>query len=586
MQQAVRQADAIQSRPNADPVTLDIIRGKLVATADEMGVVVARTSMSPVIYEVLDYACGITDHSGNVISQTNGITVFTGTFAGHVHNVIDKFADRMKPGDIYMANDPYRGGTHLSDVAIIKPVFVEGEILAFGITVAHWTDIGGMTPGSMPIDGTEILHEGLRFTGLKIYREGERADDLVDLIVANTRLPKNALGDLNASLAAVRIVDTRLQEICAKYGVDQATKAFNHILTTSEILSRRAIQALPDGTYEAQDFIDGDGVSDVQFPVQVKVTIDGNNIQFDFTGTCDQVPGPVNCARGALSSAVKTAFKALVGPHDRGNEGWFRPVEIVVPDGTVFSAMPPTPVSWYFEAACFASELIWKALAPIAPDRYSAGSYLSLCATVIAGSEPRTGDPFVLIEPHMGGWGAADGQDGTSALVGLMDGDTYNYSVELLEAKFPLLCRRYALNTGDGTGAGRYRGGFGTVRDYEMLANDSITYVSMGRSIERPWGLVGGGKGTTNYVQIHTGGESQRGARVPSTAMKEGEVISIVTGGGGGYGDPFERPVDEVVADTIDGYITPECARSEYGVVMDGEGQVDTAASQLLRQKV
>lgn len=581
MQQAVRKQNVSRI---ADPVTLDIIRGKLVATADEMGVVVARTSMSPVIYEVLDYACGITDATGQVISQTNGITVFTGTFSGHVQNVIEKFAGRMKPGDIYMANDPYRGGTHLSDVAIIKPVFVDGEVLAFGITVAHWTDVGGMTPGSMPIDGTEILHEGLRFTGLKIYREGERAEDLIDIIVANTRLPKNALGDLNASLAAARIAGTRLQEICVKYGLDQTREAFDHILTTSEALSRAAIQALPDGSYEAQDFIDGDGVSDVQYPVQVNVTIDGDDIQFDFTGTCEQVPGPLNCARGALSSAVKTAFKALVGPHDRGNEGWFRPVEIVVPDGTVFSAMPPTPVSWYFEAACFASELIWKALAPIAPDRYSAGSYLSLCATVIAGSEPRSGDPFVLIEPHMGGWGGADGQDGANALVGLMDGDTYNYSVELLEAKFPLLCRRYALNTEDGAGAGRYRGGYGTVRDYEMLADDSITYVSMGRSIERPWGLVGGDKGTPNYVEIQTGGEVQRGARVPSTAMKRGEVISIVTGGGGGYGDPFERPVDDVAADAIDGYLTPARARSEYGVVIDGGGTVDNAASKILRE--
>lgn len=584
MQQAVRKPDAGNAR-TADPITLDIIRGKLVATADEMGLVVARTSMSPVIYEVLDYACGITDAAGQVISQTNGITVFTGTFAGHVQNVLDKFDGRMQPGDIYMANDPYRGGTHLSDVAIIKPVFVEGEVLAFGITVAHWTDVGGMTPGSMPIDGTEILHEGLRFTGLRIYREGERADDLVDLIVANTRLPKNALGDLNASLAAARIADKRLQEICAKYGVEQTRDAFAHILTTSETLSRAAIRALPDGTFEAEDFIDGDGVSDVQYPVRVKVTIDGDDIQFDFTGTCDQVPGPVNCARGALSSAVKTAFKALVGPHDRGNEGWFRPVEIVVPDGTVFSATPPTPVSWYFEAACFASELIWKALAPIAPDRYSAGSYLSLCATVIAGSEPNSGDPFVLIEPHMGGWGAADGQDGTSALVGLMDGDTYNYSVELLEAKFPLLCRRYALNTEDGTGAGRYRGGYGTVRDYEMVANDSITYVSMGRSIERPWGLDGGGKGTTNYVRIKTDGAVQRGARVPSTAMAQGDVISIVTGGGGGYGDPLERPAEDVHADVIDGYLTAERAEAEYGVVIGGDGAVDARASQALREK-
>ena len=185
----------------------------------------------------------------------------------------------------------------------------------------------------------------------------------------------------------------------------------------------------------------------------------------------------------------------------------------------------------------------------------------------------------------MGGWGAAEGQEGTSALVGLMDGDTYNYSIELMEAKFPLLCRRYALNTEDGTGPGRYRGGFGTVRDYEMMAGDNIFYVSMGRSIERPWGLKGGGSGTPNYVLMNTGGDTVRGARVPSTAMNQGDVISIVTGGGGGYGDPMERPAEEVQTDVIDGYLTPARARSEYGVVIGRDGTLDAEASEALRRK-
>ncbi len=570
--------------PARDAVTLEIIRGKLLAVADEMGVVVARTSMSPVIYEVLDFACGIVDDQAQVISQTNGITVFTGTFAGHVQSIMRKFAGRMRPGDIYLTNDPYSGGTHLSDVAVIKPVFVDGEVLAFAITVAHWTDIGGKVAGSLPIDATENLHEGIRFTGLRIYREGERSDDLVDLIAANTRLPKHSLGDLNASLAAARIADTRLQEICAKYGAQRARDAFAYMLTTSERSCRAAVMGLPDGVYEAEDAIDVDGTADGQVRVRVQVRIAGDEVTVDFTGSSLPTAGPINCSRGALLSAVKTAFKALVDPHQPGNEGWFKPVKVVVPDGTVFSARHPTPTGWYFEAACHAAELMVKALVPIAPHRYSVGSYLSLCATVVSGTERDTGEPFVLIEPHMGGWGAGQGQDGASALIGIMDGDTYNYSVELLEAKYPVRCVRYALNTQDGAGAGRYRGGFGTVREYEVLAGDGFVYASMGRSIERPWGFAGGGPGSNNYVELKSAAGARRSARLPSTTVKPAEVFSIVTGGGGGYGDPLTRPEADVLADVLDGYISAERARTDYGVVIRADHSLDRDATRALRQ--
>ena len=571
-------AEAIET-PRPDTVTLDIINGKLLAVADEMGLVVVRTSMSPVIYEVLDFACGIVDDKGQVISQANGITVFTGTFAGHVQNILQKFEGRMRPDDIYIANDPYKGGTHNNDVAIIKPVFMDGTLLAFTITVAHWTDIGGKVAGSVPIDGTEIHQEGMRFTGLRIYNGGERAEDLEDVIIANSRLPKYSQGDLNASLAAVRIADTRLQEICAKYGLARTREAFEHILTTSEQLSRAAVRALPDGVYEAEDYIDGDGINEVQVPVKVRIEITGEDITFDFTGSSPQNEGPVNCSRGSLLSAVKTAFKALVGPQEPGNEGWFKPATVIAPEGTVFTATYPAPVGWYFEAACHAAELIWKALAPIAPGRYSAGSYLSLCATYFYGTDPKTGGPFVLVEPHMGGWGASDGRNGANAVVGLMDGDTYNYSVELLEAKFPIRCRRYGLNTEDGVGAGRYHGGYGTVRDYEVLTDESSFYASVGRSVERPWGLKGGRHGTNNYLRLKSGGRVQRVARLMPTKVKAGDVLTIVTGGGGGYGSPATRPEAEVLNDVTDGYLTPEQAHAEYGTVVPASDSEKTEAS-------
>jgi N-methylhydantoinase B len=569
---------------SVDAVTREIIRGKLLATADEMGIVIARTSMSPVIYEVLDFACGVCDPDGELIVQTNGITLFTGTFAPQVQSIKGKYRGKMFPGDIYMTNDPFEGGTHSADIALIKPVFVGDELLGFAISVAHWSEVGGKVAGSLSPDATEIYQEGIRFPGIRICHRGELQEDIVQLIAENVRLPKMSLGDLNAGLAAVRIADTRLREICAKYGIGPVRETFHHIVSASEQLSRAAVAALPDGLYEAEDWIDGDGITDERIPVQVAVTIEGERMTFDFTGSSSQRPGPINCARGALLSAVKTVFKALVEPQAPSNEGWFRPVRVVIPDGTVFSAIKPAPTGWYYEGSAHVSELVWKALAPLAPERFGVGSYMSLCASYICGKDPKTSETFVHIEPHVGGWGAGPHRDGTSALIATTDGDTYNYSIELLEAKFPLLVHRYALNVQDGAGAGRHRGGFGAVREYEILTDDAFTYASIGRSIERPWGLDGGRRGTVNYMEIAHEGTRRRSARVPNTALRHGARVTIVTGGGGGYGDPLTRPPAMVAADVADDYITKEIAREIYAVVIGADGQVDEGATAVLRR--
>jgi len=350
----------LRQRP-VDIVTLEIIRGKLLALADEMGIVLARTAMSPVIYEVLDFACGFCDPDGQLVAQTNGITVFTGTFALHVDVVRRKYAGQIRPGDIYMSNNPYEGGTHLNDVAIIKPTFVNDELLGFAISIAHWTDVGGKMAGSLPADATEIYQEGIRFVGVRLYNEGKRQDDMFETIAANVRLPKMSLGDLNAELASVRIADRRMQELCAKYGSATVREAFRHIIETSEKLSRAAVAALPDGIYEATDWIDGDGIRNERFPVKIKVRIEGDEMTFDFSECCPQLMGPVNCSSSGLFSAVKTVFKALVDPRAPSNEGYFKPMKVVAPEGTVFTAVPPAPVGWYYEGTGQASELAWKA---------------------------------------------------------------------------------------------------------------------------------------------------------------------------------------------------------------------------------
>jgi N-methylhydantoinase B len=566
-----------------DSVTREIIRGKLLAVADEMGIVIAKTSMSPVIYEVLDFACGICDAEGQLIVQTNGITLFTGTFALQVKAIMRKHGDTLRPGDVFLTNDPFEGGTHTCDIALIKPIFVDDRLLAFAISVAHWSEVGGAVTGSISPTATEIYQEGIRFPGIRVCRDDELIGDVVELIRENVRLPVQSLGDLNAELAAVRIAETRLREILDRYGAKAIEATFEHILETSERLSRAAVAALPDGDYEAEDWIDGDGISDDRFRVCVTVSIRGDEMTFDFTGTCPIVAGPINCAFGALNSAVKTVFKSLVDPQAPANEGWFRPVTLVCPPGTIFTAEKPAPTGWYYEGSAHASELAWKALAEIAPDRFSAGSYMSLAASYFYGRDAETGEVYVHIEPAIGGWGATATRDGTSALIATTDGDTYNYSVELFEAKFPLAIRRYALNVADGAGVGRQRGGFGVVREFEVAGEEAHTYASIGRSIEKPWGLEGGGDGTNNYMQIASNGDVERVARIPFHALKSGDRVAVVTGGGGGFGDPLSRPVDAVAADVADEYITPEQARADYGVVVAADGTVDEAATASLR---
>ena len=569
MTQSKSKMSSADSRFETDLVSREIIRGKLLAVADEMGIVLQRSSMSPVIYEVLDFACGFCDASGQLVSQTNGITVFTGTFSIQTAVILEKFGDQLNPGDIYILNNPFDGGTHYNDVGIIKPIFVNDELFAFAISISHWTDVGGKAPGSLPADATEIFQEGICFPGLLLYKDDKPDRNVIEMIEANVRMPKMALGDLNAAVASVRIADKRCQELCEKYGSKSVSETFHHILSTSEAVSRAAVADLPDGVYRATDWIDGDGITDDRFPTQVEVKIAGEEITFDFTGSSPQVRGPVNCSRSAMISAVKTVFKAIVDPQAPSNEGWFRPLSVVAPEGTVFTATKPAPVGWYYEGTGQVSELAWKALAAIVPERMSAGSANSLCVTVMGGIDRSRSEPWVMIEPSMVGWGATDERDGNCVTSAISNGDTFNYSVELIEAKFPVRVREYSLNIEGGVGAGRYRGGYGSIREYEVLADDTVLSASYGRSIERPWAMEGGDDGSCNLFDLRLDEESKRSARAPTTYMQNGDRIRMYTGGGGGHGDPLERPAQDVADEVRAEYITAEQARDDYGVVMN-----------------
>ena len=550
-----------------DPITVEIISGKLLATVDEMGIVLAKTSMSPIVYEVLDFACGICTPSGDLVAQSNGITLFTGTFARQTRAIMTRFASDMAAGDMFIINDPFSGGTHPNDFAIVRPVFVGQLLIALAINVAHWLDVGGAVPGSLPVDAKSIFEEGIRIPGVRLARNDVLIDDIVRIIEENVRMPELAMGDLRAQVAALRIADRNLHGMAEKYGAQTLLSTFDNIIGSSAAQSRAFIAALPDGEYIASDTIDGDGVSEEPIPVQVKVTISGETITADFTGSAPAAHGPINCARGALESAVKTVFKALVGPHEPSNEGWFAPLNVVVPDGTVFSAQKPSPTGWYYEGSVHASELLWQALAPLKPEKFSAGSYTSLAVLYLTGYD-ENGELFVHVEPQHGGWGATPSRDGAGGLIALTDGDTYNHSVELLEAKFPLRVNKYCFNTGGGVGAGRNRGGYGLVREYEILSRDVSIYCCLSRNVTRPWGMDGGEPGSCNAVEVETAGKEnvQRLHHHPGLAVRRGDRVRVVTGGGAGWGKADDRKTEHVLNDIADGLITAQEAERNYRI--------------------
>jgi N-methylhydantoinase B len=456
------------------------------------------------------------------------------------------------------------------------PIFYDGQIVGFSANKGHWTEVGGKDAGSWTTDSTEIYQEGLQFPCIKLFKAGEIDQSLVDLIAANVRTPEMSLGDMYAQAASVRLGARRFQEMCDRYGLDLVQAGIEALMDYGEEMTRKELAKLPQGTYEAVDYIDDDGLGNGPFKVCVKVTItdDADGIGFicDFTGTHPQVPGPVNCSRSGLETGVRTIFKALTDPSIPTNEGCFRPLKILCPDRTIFTAERPAAVSTYWETVLYVSDLIWKAMAPIVPDRLPAGHFLSICGVVLAGNHPDTGELFLLVEPQAGGWGAGQDKDGESGLVSVGDGETYIIPVEICETRYGVLVDQYGFDICKG-GAGRHRGGRGLVRDYRIVANEAWYTGTFGRHKFRPWAMEGGHQGSPNYTRFifADGRESIVVGKSARVHLKRGDVARLITATGGGWGNPYQRPVEAVQEDVKNGYITMEMAEREYGVIIDAD---------------
>lgn len=542
----------------------------LIAAADEMFISWGRTSQSTIIYEVLDYACGITDPEANLIAQADGVTGFLGAITYSVKSTIDKFGlENIAEGDIILTNDPYTGsGTHLCDVSAVMPIYYQGEIIAFCCNKGHWNEIGGKNLGSWSTDATEIYQEGLQFPIVKVYQAGKLNEAVRDMIAANCRTPRMTLGDLYAQTASLKVAAKRVIELFDKYGVKTVQETIAYMLEKGKEHALNQLKKLTKGTFTAEGLLDlnSNGVGEV--PVKATVTIKEDEFIIDLSGTGGQVNQPINCSIYGTHAAARVVFGALVDPDAQINEGFYAPLTLKVPEGTVVSCTRPYPVSCDWEPIAKTVDVVMKAVAPVIAEKSAAGHFLSIVGTILAGQHDQSGEPFVLCEPQAGGWGGTYYKDGESGMVAILDGETYNIPVEIAEMRYPIIVEQYSLNLE--AGSGKHRGGFGCIRDYRLL-NSQAALTTLATNHTYPtWGFAGGKDGGTNRVDLYySNGEYRPGGTWSNELLQKGDLVRFITGGGGGYGNPLERDPELVLNDYLDGYLTVEQSAREYGVVID-----------------
>jgi N-methylhydantoinase B len=520
--------------PDVDPITLEIANHRLAAIAEEMGVVLCRTALSPNIKERRDYSCAVFDAAGRLVAQAAHIPVHLGSTPLSVRAAIEKVA--MAPGDVVMLNDPFAGGTHLPDVTVVAPVFRPGDRRPLGFVAnrAHHADIGGMDPGSMPL-GTEIFQEGVRIPPIHLVRGGVLVRDVVELLLANVRVPDERTGDLLAQWAALRVGAERLVALGARLGGRTVlARQMTALQDYSATLMRALLRGLPAGTYRARDVLDGDGRGSGRLPIEVRITVSRGRAHVDFSGSAPQTRGPVNANFAVTRSAVLYVFRALATDPIPPNEGLARPLAIEAPPGTIVNASFPAAVAGgNVETSQRIVDVLLRALAPAAPGRVPAASCGSMNNVALGGVVG--GRAFAYYETLAGGAGGGPDHAGASGVHTHMT-NTLNTPIEALEAYYPLRVTRYALRPGSG-GAGRHRGGDGLVREIEFLAPARVTLLAERRDVA-PWGLWGGGDGKPGRDHLVRHGRSRRLAGKSAIDVEVGDRLRVETPGGGGFGRP------------------------------------------------
>ena len=546
-----------------DPFATEVIQLSLTAITDEMFASMARAAMSSVIYEVLDFGVAITDADGELASAGAGIPSFVGMLDPAVKAVIGKHGDDIRPGDIFISNNPYTGGvSHLNDVSLTMPIFHGDRRVAWTASKGHWLDVGGMAPGSLSPDATEVFQEGLILPDVRLFDAGVAVGPVFDIIGANSRLPEHALGDLWAGISALRAGERRLLELCGKYGAERLVEAVRLYLAYGEHIAREGLKSLPKGRFQAEDRMDDGRL------VRVSVTITDDAFVVDLRDNPPQDPGPANATVHSTRVSAQAAFKGVAAPQRWANAGSFRPLRLLTTPGTLFHARSPAAMGLYYENKIRSGDLICKALAPHMPERMPAGHFSSICATLIR-SEDVDGADHTFIEPEVGGWGGSALKDGENAQFSASHGDTFNCPVEINEARNGIEVERLVLN-GEGGGAGRHRGGRGIDLRYRILGKRAWLTAEYTRQVTPPWGVAGGEEGSCNRLELLRRDGSVSVLRsAANLALEQGDIVRIVTANGGGFGDPRLRPASKIRRDLRSGYVSAEEARNVYGLPDD-----------------
>ena len=568
-----------------DTVTLEVIRNALPAIANEMAADLQRTSYNMMIYEVRDFCTALVAPDGALVSQNvGGVSHFVADLGVIITDGMQRYGkDGFKPGDVIITNHQAVAGQHLNNIVIYTPYFFDGELMMFAIVRAHWIDVGGWSTGfgAGPHVPDPWL-EGLQLNQLKIYEAGQLDDTLYRVISDNIRFPESSLGDMKSQMAACRLAARRLDELFRKYGRDTLVDAIQRIFDETERKCRHVVAQIPDGVYEAESWLDDDGVlRDEKVPLHAKVTVEAGHMTIDLSRCSGERKAGINSRTYA---GARVAYKALTGPLDPVNEGSFRALDVVIPEGNIMMARYPAPMSGWSLIVPMVVNTIVHALADAMPDRVPAAHHGLLGgAVVFFGVDPKTGRRFVVQSIEGGGWGGRPSEDGKSGAVSVCQGDVRNGSIEGIELKCPVLVRSRAFRADSG-GAGLHRGGMGLDVAFENFVEGRWNFEGTRRDGCPPWGIRGGKAGSTGGYLLRLPQENEfrsvEGAHRPVPAHAE---VIVRTGGGGGWGDPLARDPERVRADVLEELVSSEAARRDYGVVLTKDLALDAAATEALR---
>jgi N-methylhydantoinase B len=557
-----------------DRATFEIVKNSLFKIAEEMRIVLCKTAYSPILKSAGDFSCGVFDARGDMVAQGPDLPLHLGSMPDAVRAVVHSFGDDVHEGDVFIHNDPYFGGSHLPDVNVVRPAFYEGKLLGYACLRAHWPDIGSATPGSYGAV-TEIFGEGLRLPPLRLVSQGKLNTELEKVILWNVRTPEERKGDLGAQLAATLRATERMRSLAKRYGGDRIVGLMAEVMNYSERLMRRALSELPDGEGTFEDFCDGDGIpddadgNDAPFWVRMKVRKKGDRLVVDFAGSDPRVAGPMNAVLSVTCSGVYCGLKMVIDPTSLipPNSGAWRTIEVSAPKGSVVNAEFPAPVVYSnHEMSHRVADMVMGALVSIWPKRVMACSQGTSAILTLGGVDPRSGRHYVSYETIKGGFGARPTKDGINVVASTIS-NTMNTPVEVLEMAFPFRVERYEINPDSG-GPGKWRGGCGARRTWRMLPGaEAVGTLCIERMRSAPFGLLGGKAGAAAVVMLTTpDGKSRHLPSKGAFVAAPGSVVDMITPGSGGYGSPPERDPKLLGADLLNGYVTLEAARDDYGV--------------------